>query len=191
MKTGELCTAEEANTWDYAKRTTLIREDPVTCVRYYHHRILSFVRNIYEKNKAILGGLNDWMVRNEAQTRGVMHGHGIGWSENAPVFDADNPASYQAVADYADKHVTCSATSVPWDLLQLQVHSHNRFCKRKDGSCRGSFPRPPMPRTTVMLPLDHKLLSEQELQILQEAHTLSHFCHSSTFLKKSTCVQSH
>lgn len=70
---------------------------------------MSFVLNVLQKTECVLGGLTDWLIKHEAQNRGVMHGHAIGYSPDAPQFELHDESSHHAVVKYIDQHVTCDA----------------------------------------------------------------------------------
>ena len=154
----EPLTAMQVTGMSYKQRSQLISEDPVTCVRYYHMRCMSFISKILVGMPAAIGGIEDFFVRHEAQTRGSMHAHGMGYTAGAPLYDEKSPASLQAVCDFVDKYITCSSTAVPSELLQLQIHTHNRHCRRPGNRCKADFPRPPMASTTILHPMERDAL---------------------------------
>ena len=143
-------------------RSGLVANDPVTCVRYFHHRAMVFIQSVLCKAPAIIGTLSDFFVRMEDQSRGTMHLHGLGYTPGAPVWDEDDPSTTKTVCAFVDRYVTCSANAVPQKRLQLQIHSHNRHCNSKKRGCKALFPRIPMPFTTILRPLASSILQPDQ-----------------------------
>ena len=155
--------AAEVSKMPFMQRSKLISDDPVTCVRYYHMRCMSFITNVLVGMPSAVGGVKDFLVRHEAQHRGSMHAHGMGYCPNAPEYDENDATSIQKVCDFVDQYITCSASAVPAQLLKLQIHSHNRHCLRSGNRCKADFPRPPMPHTVILHPLNTDGLDRAEI----------------------------
>ncbi|XP_065931772.1 uncharacterized protein [Magallana gigas] len=78
------------------------------------------------------------------------------WVENAPIFEVD---SVEDITTFIDRHTTCAKNEQISQLVNYQTHRHARTCKKKGKNiCRFNFPLPPMPKTTILLPLDQNEL---------------------------------
>ena len=163
LRHGSALTPEEVASSSYIQRCKLVSEDPVAAVRYWHMRCMAFIRDVFVGLPAVLGGAQDFFLRQEAQNRGSIHCHGMAYVAGAPEWMPDDPSTLEAVCTFIDHHITCSATAVPEAVLQVQIHSHNRHCLRAHGRCKANFPRPPMPATTILQPLDKDTLQEADV----------------------------
>ncbi|XP_058983672.1 uncharacterized protein LOC131804637 [Musca domestica] len=164
---GRNITEEEAMSFSTQKRYELIRSDPITCSRYFDHRI----RHLF-KSFTVNGGIFDefnvikfyWRI--EFQQRGSPHVHGIYWLNNAPLFDISDRNSFQRVTDFVDKFVsTDSSNSEIQDIVHYQQHNHGRACQREirgQKFCRFHIPYPPMSNTELLLPFSDDV-DEQQL----------------------------
>ena len=75
----------EGLTWQ--EKTKLVQKDPVTCSRYFDHRVQEFLNNILKSNCELIGKLRDFFYRVEFQQRGSPHIHMLVWIENAPTLE--------------------------------------------------------------------------------------------------------
>ena len=145
---------EEIEQMDWTERTRLVRSDPVTCVRYFDHRVQQFINIIIKSQHNPIGQVKDFFYRVEFQQRGSPHIHMLIWIESAPKYCVD---SEEDVLAYVDKHVSCSheETQQLEELVNLQMHKHSKTCRKKgEPICRFGFPLPPMPNTVILEPLD-------------------------------------
>ena len=140
-------TSEQIAQMDWEGKTSLVQSNPVTCVRYFDHRVQRFINNVLKSSHQPLGKINDFFYRVEFQQRGSPHIHMIIWIENAPVFDQHKD---EQIAEFVDKYSSCSK-SIPAEhmqYLQLQNHKHSKSCKKRGlPVCRFGFPVPPMTKT--------------------------------------------
>ena len=72
----------EALTWQ--ERTRLVQKDPVTCSRYFDHRIQEFLNTVLKSEIEPIGKVADFFYRVEFQQRGSPHIHMLIWIERAP-----------------------------------------------------------------------------------------------------------
>ncbi|CAF3962918.1 unnamed protein product, partial [Rotaria sordida] len=105
----KVITLEEAENMSYEKKCDLIRNDPVTCVRYFEHRL----KCLWEILSAPCGPfqgyeLVDKYVRTEFQVRGLPHVHALLWLKNAPKYDENNPESIERCIEFIDKLISRS-----------------------------------------------------------------------------------
>ena len=75
----------EGLTWQ--EKTKLVQKDPVTCSRYFDHRIQEFLNTILKSTSEPIGKLRDFFYRVEFQQRGSPHIHMLVWIENAPTLE--------------------------------------------------------------------------------------------------------
>ena len=79
----ELTDADIENmTWQ--EKTKLFQKDPVTCSRYFDHRVNEFLSTVLKSNCEPIGKVKDYFYRVEFQQRGSPHIHMLVWVENAP-----------------------------------------------------------------------------------------------------------
>jgi hypothetical protein len=164
---------EEAENMSYEKKCDLIRQDPVTCVRYFEHRI----KCLWEILSAPCGPfqgyeLEDKYVRIEFQARGSPHIHALLWLKNAPKYDKEKPESIERCTEFIDKLISVSSkpTEFSEELVNLQRHKHSYTCKKhvKDGiKCRFGIPYFPMRKTMILEPFsdDEKLTKKEREEI--------------------------
>ena len=146
-------TDEDIEAMDWNDRCDLIQKDPVTCARFFDHRVQTFIHTVLRSHHEPIGHLIDSFYRVEFQKRGSPHIHALLWIDGAP--DPDS-ASCEQITEFIDTYVSCSR-DVPDELqhlLQLQLHRHSKTCRKKGKAiCRFNFPIPPMSKTMVLEPL--------------------------------------
>ena len=141
----------EGLTWQ--EKTKLVQKDPVTCSRYFDHRVQEFLNTILKSKCEPIEKLRDFFYRVEFQQRGSPHIHMLVWIENAPTLEK-NPE--EEIVKFVDNYLTCSANDDETaHLVELQTHKHSRTCRKKGKAiCRFGFPLPPLPRTMLLYPLE-------------------------------------
>ncbi|CAF4289325.1 unnamed protein product, partial [Adineta steineri] len=165
----KVITLEEAQNLSYEKRCELIRQDPVTCVRYFEHKL----KCLWEILSAPCGPfqgyeLVDKYVRTEFQVRGSPHVHALLWLKNAPKYDKNNPESIERCVEFIDKLISVSSqpTECSEELISLQRHKHSHTCKQHVNGCiicRFGIPYFPMSKTMILEPFSHdEKLSKKE-----------------------------
>ena len=146
----------DAMQMDQFDKSNLIKNDPVTCARYFNQKICNFMKLIKSEN-TIFGehNVHDSYQRVEFQMRGSPHEHMFLWLEDAPKYDASDPESLESVISFVDKYITCdNDENDPY--IYFQKHKHTHAChkgKKNKRKCRFHFPIPSMPRTTILTPL--------------------------------------
>ncbi|CAF0843236.1 unnamed protein product [Adineta ricciae] len=165
----KVITLEEAENMDYEKKCELIRNDLVTCVRYFEHRL----KCLWEILSAPCGPFQEYelvdkYVRIEFQARGSPHVHALLWLKNAPKYDKNDPESVTRCVEFIDKLISVNAkpTEFSEELICLQRHKHSFTCKiRVNGEikCRFDIPYFPMSKTMILEPLgDDETLSRKK-----------------------------
>ncbi|XP_059142987.1 uncharacterized protein LOC131930491 [Physella acuta] len=152
---GSHLTLEEATALNDYQKTDLIKNDPVTCARYFNYKmskLMSLLKegSIFEKNT-----VEDFYERIEFQVRGSPHEHIFLWLTGTPVFDSKNVDSIKECVGFIDKFITCEYKEDD-PFVQLQMHKHSHTCykgKRNKSKCRFNFPMPAMPKTMILEPL--------------------------------------
>ena len=144
----------EGLTWQ--EKTKLVQRDPVTCSRYFDHRVQEFLNAILKSSCEPIGKLRDFFYRVEFQQRGSPHIHMLVWIENAPTLEK---SSEEEIVKFVDKYLTCSVNDAETaHLVELQTHKHSRTCRKKGKAiCRFGFPLPPLPRTMLLYPLEEEV----------------------------------
>ena len=72
----------DAMTWQ--EKTKLVQKDPVTCSRYFEHRVQEFLNTILKRDCEPIGKVKDYLYRVEFQQRGSPHIHMLVWIQNTP-----------------------------------------------------------------------------------------------------------
>ena len=144
----------EKLTWQ--EKTKLVQKDPVTCSRYFDHRVHEFLNTVLKSNCEPIGKVKDFFYRVEFQQRGSPHIHMLVWVENAPTLDTNSEGE---IVQFVDQYLTCSAEkNETLELVKLQTHKHSRTCRKKGKPiCRFGFPLPPLPRTMLLYPLEEEV----------------------------------
>ncbi|CAF1377822.1 unnamed protein product, partial [Rotaria sordida] len=90
----------------YAK---IAKKDPVTCVRYFEHRVKCLWEILSAPSGPFQGyELEDKYVRIEFQARGSPHVHALIWLKNAPKYDKNKPESIKECIEFIDKLISRS-----------------------------------------------------------------------------------
>jgi hypothetical protein len=135
----------EVNDIDY-----LIRKDPVTCTRYYRHKINALKKMICHDD-TFFRRVSDHYFVTEFQNRGSEHEHGLLWIENAPIYRKD---SNTQIEKFLDQYITCDTDHLDPELAKVHRHYHTKSCKKhRNSHCRYNFPMPPMKTTKFIEPL--------------------------------------
>ena len=144
----------EKLTWQ--EKTKLVQKDPVTCSRYFDHRVQEFLNTILKSSSEPIGKVLDYFYRVEFQQRGSPHIHMLVWVENAPTLETK---SEEEIIEFVDQYLTCSSDNVKTaNLVNLQSHKHSRTCRKKGKPiCRFGFPLPPLPKTMLLYPLEENI----------------------------------
>lgn len=149
----------DVSNMQFREKARLIQKDPVTCARYFQHR-LNCVMKTWSKTKE--GPFQnyimvDYFYRIEFQHRGSPHVHMLVWLGNAPKFDSENVDSYDDVTRFIDKIISCSSQIEGLsDLMYLQTHRCTHTCYKNQNTktgCRFDAPFKPIDKTTILMPM--------------------------------------
>ena len=146
-------TEQEIENMDWNNKTRLIRSDPVTCARYFDHRVHKFMNTVLKSPCNPLGEIADFFYRVEFQHRGSPHIHMLMWIKDAPVYGQTNE---QVLVLFIDDHISCSldVNEEEKPFVEFQKHKHSKTCRKKGKAiCRFGFPLPPMSCTMILEPL--------------------------------------
>ena len=158
---------EDINKLTWEQKVKLVQSDPVTCSRYFDHRVKEFINIVLKSDHNPLGKLKDYFYRVEFQQRGSPHIHMIAWVENAPKFNVNFE---EDIVAYVDKYLQCCIDDQDMEnLVDMQIHKHSRTCRKKqDKICRFGYPLPPLSKTMILEPLqidkDKYTILYQEIQ---------------------------
>ena len=141
-------------TWQ--EKTKLVQKDPVTCSRYFDHRVQEFLNTVLKSSCEPIGKLLDFFYRVEFQQRGSPHIHMLVWIENAPTLETH---SEEEIVQFVDQYLTSNTDNEKTaNLVGLQSHKHSKTCRKKGKPiCRFGFPLPPLPRTMLLYPLEENV----------------------------------
>lgn len=112
---------DEVLNLSFSEKSKLIRNDPVTCARYFDHRIKAVMKVIKNKN-GIFGEhfCKDYYWRIEVQNRGSLHLHGLFWLNNFPIFDPKNTINLHKIIELIDMYSTTDVDLIDnEDFIQL------------------------------------------------------------------------
>ena len=146
----------EKLTWE--EKCRLIDKEPCMCLK---HKLTP------------VGELIDFFYRVEFQQRGSPHIHMLLWIKDAPKFRTN---FHDDITAFIDKNVSCRPPSQAiepelYDLVQNQRHRHTHTCgKGKKFLCCFNFPKPPMPSTMILEPLQD--ISAQKKKELDKRYKL-------------------
>lgn len=141
---------------DYDK-TSLIRNDPVTCARYFNYKMAKLMILL----KSQFGPFqNNWVIdsyqRVEFQQRGSPHEHIFLWCKDSPQYDGNDEKNNKVCIEFINKYITCRYEKDN-PLMSLQRHRHTDTCYKGNKNlkiCRFGYPLPVMPRTMILKPLE-------------------------------------
>jgi hypothetical protein len=180
-----IITSEEALALPYHEKSELIRNDPVTCARYFDMRIRQLIA-IMKRRDGIFkdNNLIDYEIRIEFQNRGSPHAHGIYWLDGVPKYIKGDKKSHDLCVEFIDKYITYKYDESIAELITYQNHKHSFTCykqnkgkrdnmKKKKKICGFHFPRFPMLLTCILEPFGEYdqvdlNLCKQRLSFIQE-----------------------
>ena len=111
------------------KKTKLAQKDPVTCSRYYEHRVQEFLNTILKRDCKPIGRLKDYFCRVEFQQRGSPHINMLVWIENTPILEKN---SEEEIVQFVDQFPACSSDNKEIvNLVSLQTYKNSRTCRKK------------------------------------------------------------
>ena len=144
---------KELENLSWQEKTKLVQKDPVTCSRYFDHRVQEFLNTVLKSSCEPIGKLLDYFYRVEFQQHGSPHIHMLVWIENAPTLETNSEGE---IVQFVDKYLTCNTDNEKTaNLVGLQSHKHSKTCRKKGKPiCRFGFPLPPLPRTMLLYPLE-------------------------------------
>ncbi|XP_060571280.1 uncharacterized protein LOC132729522 [Ruditapes philippinarum] len=149
---GRDLSSEEAEELTWQDKCMLIKSDPVTCARFFDHRVQIFIKHVLKHQSQPIGEILDYFYRVEFQQRGSPHIHMIIWINGAPIH---GNCSDSVVAEFVSKYVSCDNDNSMPTLINYQTHRHAHTCQKNGKAiCRFNFPIPPMPETVILYPLD-------------------------------------
>ena len=129
LNDGIECSQKEVDVMTWQEKTKLVQKDPVTCSRYFEHRVQEFLNRILKSDCEPIGKVKDYFYRAEFQQRGSPHIHMLVWTENTPTLEKK---SEEEIVHFVDQYLTCSADNKETaNLVNLQTHKHSRTCRKK------------------------------------------------------------
>ena len=115
-------------TW--LEKTKLVQKDPVTCLRYFDHRVQEFLNTVLKSSCEPIGKLIDYFYRVEFQQRGSPHFHMLVWIENAPTLETNSEGE---IVQFVDKYLTCNTDNDKTaNLVGLQSHKYFKTCRKRE-----------------------------------------------------------
>ena len=140
------------------EKTKLIRDDPVTCVRYTVNRFNNIIKILMDPNGPFgQFHVTDFFRRDEFQARGSSHIHCELYCENAPIYNENDSLSIKNCIEFIDKFITCEYDSKN-PLMTYQRHAHKPTCykgRKNEKICRFNIPNYVMKETMILEPLNN------------------------------------
>ena len=90
---------------DISDRSKYLRQNPVTGVRMFQHRLESFFTTYLLSDAHPIGHIIDYVIKIEFQMRGSPHAHCLLWVKNAPKIDDSDDTT---VINFIDKYITAA-----------------------------------------------------------------------------------
>ena len=154
---GRDITLEEASELSWMEKAELIRKDPITCSRYFDHRMRTLIFHVLSKENGPFNGnrIIDYYYRIEFQHRGSPHVHCIFWLADTPRYIRGNGESKEQCAKFIDANITTDQDLSMYSKYQHHKHTHTCYTN-KSKTCRFNIPHPPLNKTMILEPLsDH------------------------------------
>lgn len=157
-------------------KTQLIKNDPVTVVRYFEETLLKFKQIFQDSNGPFFENyVVDYYIRKEFQNRGSVHAHLLLWLKNSPIYQFDG--SNDILIQFIDKIIKCKYNPTN-PLMAFQRHKHTHTCykgKLKRKICRFNYPKYVMKQTMILEPLLQQNVDtlEEWIRIKQNLHKIN------------------
>ena len=119
---------DEVKNFSWFKKQSLVKKDPVTCARHFDFQVRTLMKDVLQNPSHPIGEIIDFFYKIEFQMRGSPHVHMLLWIKDAPKIGQNDE---NKVLEFIDNHVSCGKSSDKSQLINLQVHSHSRTCKKK------------------------------------------------------------
>ena len=130
MNDGIEYSEKELEDLSWQEKTRLVQKDPVTCSRYFDHRVQEFLNTVLKIRCEPIGKLLDYFYRVEFQQRGSPHIHMLVLIENAPTLETN---SEDEIVQFVDQYLTCNTDNEKTaSLVGLQSHKHSRTCRKRE-----------------------------------------------------------
>ena len=165
---------KDSESLTFDEKVNLIRNDPITCVRYFMHRRRSLFNHILLSKRETLGKIKDFFGVIEFQHRGSPHCHFLVWLENPPSGD-----SFDELVEFIDQYVSTDISVLSEQVQSFQSNMHSLRCQKKSKksskkiwTCAFGFPRPPFPRTHILSPLSERVTKEERKALRQKLQSI-------------------
>ena len=170
---GRMLSEEQIRSMTWEEKCELLRSNPVTAARHFHHKLQSLFTDVILSDAAPLGKITNYFYRIEFQQRGSPHAHAILWVEEAPQPDSDTQKICEFVDGYVSATIPVEDDNLKNLVTELQRHSCSASCKKRGNTSRFNFPRPPSEETILACPEQTKDIdSEQKVILRKQAHEI-------------------
>ena len=168
MQFGQKLSHKDVLNMSIQQRSKYLRQNLVTGVHMFQHRLESFFSQYLLSTAQPLGNITDYVIKIEFQMRGTPHAHCLIWVRDAPKID---DAPDDIVCQFIDKCITGTLpqNSVKHEhdisrMRYLQKHAHSDYC-RLNRSCRFGFQKPISSKTII----SRKPIDENKKEIIEKA----------------------
>ena len=147
-------TLKEAGELSWMEKAELIRKDPITCSRYFDHRMRTMIYQVLSKENGPFkeNRIIDYYYRIEFQHRGSPHVHCIFWLADTPRYIRGNAQSKEKCEEFIDAYITTDKDLSPYSKYQHHKHTHTCYTNKRN-VCRFNMPHPPLKKTMILEPL--------------------------------------
>ena len=152
LQLGRRLSRDDVMKMSIGQRSTYLRQNPITGVHMFQHRVESFFSQYLLNDAHPLGHITDYVIKIEFQMRGSPHAHCLLWVKDAPKINQDTDDD---VCRFIDKYITAMIPKGIFErendvnmLKSLQTHTHSDYCHRNKLCCFG-FPKPPASNTII------------------------------------------
>ena len=152
LQLGRRLSRDDVMKMSIGQRSTYLRQNPITGVHMFQHRVESFFSQYLLNDAHPLGHITDYVIKIEFLMRGSPHAHCLLWVKDAPKINQDTDDD---VCRFIDKYITAMIPKGIFErendvnmLKSLQTHTHSDYCCRNK-SCHFGFPKPPASNTII------------------------------------------
>ena len=131
LQLGRRLSKDDVLKMSIAQRSTYLRQNPITGVCMFQHRLQSFFSQYLLNDAHSLGHITDYVIKIEFQIRGSPHAHCLLWVKDAPKIRQD---SDDDVCRFIDKYITAMMPKGVFErendvniMKSLQKHTHSDY----------------------------------------------------------------
>ena len=90
LQLGRRLSRDDVMKMSIAQRSTYLRQNPITGICMFQHRVESLFSQYLLNNAHPLGHITDYVIKIGCQMRGLPHAHWLLWVKDAPKINQDS-----------------------------------------------------------------------------------------------------